>query len=186
MSFDEYFEVIRETIEFNIFNGRIIRPLISITDQEIKNYFYKTSKDKTLSFKYTLVDFSMNESKMKKGMLKNFPKVLTKFQINGILPKKYESVETNVLGDITEDGLTNNLKKVLKSTEEGQFSKTIQLGDSYHVFFVKKKDLVESETYLRAKDNIRVELMTAQAGKVTKLWFKRERAKHFIKIFVKK
>lgn len=186
MSFDEYFEVIRETIEFNIFNGRIIRPLISITDQEIKNHFYKTSKDKTLSFKYTLVDFSMNESKMKKGMLKSFPSVLAKFQVSGILPKKYESVETNVLGDITEGGLTDNLKRVLKSTDEGQFSKTIQLGDTYHVFFVKKKDLVESDSYLRAKDNIKVELMTAQAGKVTSLWFKRERTKHFIKKFVNK
>ncbi|OUR92966.1 hypothetical protein A9Q84_20880 [Halobacteriovorax marinus] len=185
MSFDEYFEIIRETIEFNIFNGRIIRPLISITDQEVKNHFYKTSKDKTLSFKYTLVDFSMSQSKMNKTMLKNFPTVLEKFQLNGILPKKYESVETNVLGDITEDGLTNNLKRALKATDEGKFSKTIQLGDTFHVFFVKKKDLVESETYLREKNKIKLELMTTQAVKVTKLWFKRERAKHFIKIFIK-
>jgi peptidyl-prolyl cis-trans isomerase SurA len=185
MSFDEYFEVIRETIEFNIFNGRIVRPLISVTDQEVKNHFYKTSKDKTLAFKYTLVDFSMHEKKMKKEMLKKYSKVLEKFQINGILPKKYESVETNVLGDITEEGLTNSLKKALKATEEGKFSKPVKLGDTYHVFFVKKKDLVESELYLQSKDRIKGELMTKQAGGVTELWFKREKTKHYIRTFVK-
>ena len=185
MSFDEYFEVIRETIEFNIFNGRIVRPLISVTDQEVKNHFYKTSKDKTLAFKYTLVDFSMDEKKMKKGMLKNYSKVLEKFQVNGILPKKYESVETNVLGDITEDGLTASLKKALKATEEGKFSKPVKLGETYHVFFVKNKDLVESELYLQSKDRIKGELMTKQAGGVTELWFKREKTKHYIRTYVK-
>ncbi len=186
MSFDEYFEIIRETIEFNIFNGRIIRPLISVTDQEVKNYFYKTSKDKTLAFKYTIVDFSLEETKMKKGMLKNFPETLEKFQVNGVLPKNYEDVQTNVLGDITEDGLTNNLKALLKATDEGKFTKPIKLGDTFHVFFVKKKDLVESQIYLNAKAQIRSKLMGDQAGEVTDLWYKRELSKHYIKTFVSK
>ena len=185
MSFDEYFEIIRETIEFNIFNGRIIRPLISITDQEVKNHFYKTSKDKTLAFKYTIVDFSLDDTKMEKGMLIQFPSVLEKFQVNGILPKKFEDVQTNVLGDITEDGLTKQLKALLKSTDEGKFTKSIKLGDTYHVFFVKKKDLVESDIYLRSKDAIRGQLMGAQAGEVTDLWYMRERSKHYIKTFIK-
>ncbi|ATH06400.1 hypothetical protein BIY24_00105 [Halobacteriovorax marinus] len=185
MSFDEYFEIIRETIEFNIFNGRVIRPLISITDQEVKNYFYKTSKDKTLAFKYTIVDFSLEETKMKKGMLNIFPATLEKFQVNGVLPKNFEDVQTNVLGDITEDGLTNNLKALLKNTDEGKFTKPIKLGDTYHVFFVKKKDLVESEIYLRAKDQIKGKLMGEQAGEVTSLWYKRAKSKHYIKTFIK-
>lgn len=185
MSFDEYFEIIRETIEFNIFNGRIVRPLISVTDQEIKNHFYKQSKDKTLAFKYTLVDFTMHESKVNKSMLKEYPAVLEKFQVTGILPKKYETVETNVLGDITEDGLTASLKNALKATEEGKFSKPVKLGDTYHVFFVKKKDLVESELFLQVKDQIKAELMTKQAAGVTDLWFKRELSKHYIKKYIK-
>ncbi|WP_372655469.1 SurA N-terminal domain-containing protein [Halobacteriovorax sp.] len=186
MSFDEYFEIIRETIEFNIFNGRIIRPLISVTDQEVKNFFYKTSKDKTLAFKYTIVDFSLEESRMKKGMLSKFPETLEKFQVNGVLPKDYEDVQTNVLGDITEDGLTNNLKQLLKATDEGKFTKPIKLGDTFHVFFVKKKDLVESQIYLNAKNQIRGKLMGEQAGEVTDLWFKRELSKHYIKTFITK
>ena len=48
LTFNEYFEVIRETIEFNIFNGRVIQPLITITDQEVKNLFYKQNKSNTI------------------------------------------------------------------------------------------------------------------------------------------
>ena len=33
LTFDEYFEVIRESIEFNIFFSRVIQPLITVTDQ---------------------------------------------------------------------------------------------------------------------------------------------------------
>ena len=184
ITFDEYFELTRESIEFNIFNGRVIRPLISITDQEIKNSYYKSNiKNKTLAFRYTLVDFSLSNSAFKNDMLLNFKSMLTKFQINGVLPQAYSSLSTNVLGDITEDGLTKELKSILKSTDEGTFSTPILLGDSQHIFFVKKKDLVESEIFLKAKEKIRNELFFSQAKKVSNLWYKREENKHYIKYF---
>ena len=51
MTFDEYFELVKESIEFNIFQETVIRPLVSVTDQEIKNEYYKRNKEnKTLSF----------------------------------------------------------------------------------------------------------------------------------------
>ena len=59
ITFEEYFEITRATIEYNIFTSKIIAPLVSVTDQEIKNTFYKRNiKNKALDLKYTLVDFS--------------------------------------------------------------------------------------------------------------------------------
>jgi peptidyl-prolyl cis-trans isomerase SurA len=37
VTYEEYFEIIRETMEFNVFAQRIIAPLITVTEQEIKN-----------------------------------------------------------------------------------------------------------------------------------------------------
>lgn len=184
ITFDEYFELTRESIEFNIFNGRVIRPLISITDQEIKNSYYKSNiKNKTLAFRYTLVDFSLPKSSFKKNMLKNYRSMLTKFQINGVLPQEYSNLSTNVLGDITEDGLTVKLKSILKRTDEGTFSSPILLGSDQHIFYVKKKNLVESEQFLKSKEKIRNKLFFSQAKKVSDLWYKREENKHYIKYF---
>jgi peptidyl-prolyl cis-trans isomerase SurA len=184
-SFDEYFELIRTSIEYNLFLSRIIQPLISITEQDVKNAYYtKYSDQRRLSFKYELVDFSMDRADFKKGMLRQFKTVLTSFQQTGILPNEFSNVTTNVLGEIREGGLTSNLKNLLKSTEEGKFSEPILLGNQYHVFYIKSKDLVESDDFLNRKNQIRAEIFQSQMESVSKSWFQSEADKHYIKYFI--
>lgn len=182
MTFDEYFELIRETIEYNIFNDRVIRPLISVTEQEIKNAFYKANQnDKSLSFRYTLVDFALDQKKMTKSQKSRFKEALKAFQVSGTLPDEFREVETSTLGDITEEGLTNELRLLLKRTDEGAFTNPILLGDVTHVFYIQKKDLVESEVFQRNKDRIRAKLFEQVANEITGLWFERESNKHYIR-----
>lgn len=183
-TFDEYFEVIRETIEFNLFFSRVIQPLINITEQEIKNAFYKENQNnKTLSFKYTFVDFSLHKRFMTKEMLSNYKKALEGFQTTGILPQQLSELETNVLGEITEDGLNNDLRKVLHSTNEGDFSNPILVGDYYKSFYVRSKDLVESDLYIRSKDRINAQLYERRAKEAIDLWYDREEARHYVRYF---
>lgn len=184
-SFDEYFELIRSSIEYNLFLSRIVQPLISITEQDVKNAYYKKySSNQRMSFKYELVDFSMDRSEFKKGMLRQFRSVLTSFQQTGILPQEFSNVTTNVLGEIREGGLTKELKDLLKATEEGKFSQPILLGGQYHVFYIKSKDLVESDDFLNRKNQIRAEIFQSSMETVSKSWFRQEADKHYIKYFI--
>lgn len=184
MTFDEYFELIRETIEHNIFNDRVIRPLISVTEQEIKNTFYKENQNnKSISFRYTLVDFSLDDRKLSKKSERRFKEALKSFQVSGALPDEFKDVETNTLGDITEEGLTKDLRLLLKRTDEGAFTNSIRIGSSTHVFYIQKKDLVESEVFLKNKDRIRAKLFEQVATEITGLWFERESNKHYIRKF---
>lgn len=183
-TFDEYFEVIRETIEFNLFFSRIIQPLINITEQEIKNAFYQENRDnRTLSFKYTLVDFSLHKRYMTKDMLERYKSSLENFQTTGILPQELSELDTNILGEITEDGLNNELKRVLHSTNEGDFSDPILIGDYYKSFYVRSKDLVESDFFLRSKDRINAQLYERRAKEAIELWYEREEARHYVRYF---
>lgn len=182
-TFDEFFEITREAIEFNHFNSRVIAPLVSVTDQEVKNkYFNDNIDNKTLSFKYTLVDFSIAKSHIGKSA-DSFRSALATFQTSGVIPDKYKTMQTNVLGDITEEGLTGDLKKLLKKTEEGKLSAPITLYDDVHVFFIKKKDLVESEQFLRVKESIRGQLLIQKSLDVSESWHNREISKHYVKYF---
>ena len=184
VTFDEYFELVRETYEFNIFNERVIRPLISVTEQEVKNAFYKENRNnKTLSFKYSLVDFSLNKKFFKKGMLRKFPSVLKTFQADGNLPNEYSKVSTEMFADISQDSLSKKIKSALKDTNEGEFTKPVLIGSEYHSFFVKKKDVIESEIYQRSKPRIQNRLFSKLAGGIRELWFKREVNKHYVKYF---
>ncbi len=185
LSFDEYFEITREALEYGRFNSWIIQPLVSITDQEVKNAFYKENvNNQALGLKYNLVNYSIAKSEITKRELAEFTRSLERFRKNGILPAKFANTQTNNLGYITEDGLEDGLRKLLKRTDEGSFSQPYTIGNRYHIFYVSKKDLVESETFQREKGRIKAKLFEQTAQKVIDLWFESEKSKFYIKYFL--
>lgn len=182
LTFEEYFEIIRETMEYNIFASRIIAPLVSVTEQEIKNEFYKMNSSNTaLSFKYHLMDFYVPESKIIDKESSHFLRTLRDYQLTGKLPEEFKDLETNELDNLREEGLSPELVKILKETPEGSFSKPILLGGYWHSFYVQKKDLVESQNYLSMKDQIQQEIFMRKGQSVTDNWFEREYSSYFIK-----
>ncbi len=183
-AFDEYFELIRESQEFGLFVSRVIQPLISITEQDIKNAYYQKYKSKkSLSFSYNLVDFSISEDALNKSQLAKLKPTLVDFQQNGVLPEAYSSVSTNELGNLSEESLIAPIKQSLIKTNEGEFSEPVLLGGLYHVFYVKKKDLVESTDYLEKKNEIYSELFGSAIDTISDSWFNTEMSKHYIKYF---
>jgi peptidyl-prolyl cis-trans isomerase SurA len=182
LTYEEYFEIIRETMEFNIFAQRIIAPLITITEQEIKNEYYRrNSLNNALSFKYSLVDFFISSDKLLNQDHAKFLDVLKDYQLTGKLPEEFKSLETNSLENLNEDGLSKNLAMLLKSTSEGSFSSPISIGNNLHIFYVQKKDLVESQDFLKFKDQIQNDLFTNKGKSVTTNWFDREYSNYYIK-----
>jgi peptidyl-prolyl cis-trans isomerase SurA len=182
-TFDEYFETLREAIEYSYFINRVITPTIAVSEQDVKNAYFKSNiKDSRLNFKYTLLDYSLskeNMSKLNKGQLED---TIRQFRVNGILPEAFASLTTTNLDEITEDGLAPELKKILKQTDEGALTSTITLSDHYHVFYIAKKDLVESEAFTKQKDKIRDDLFEVLVKNEAQIWFERERNKHYIKV----
>jgi peptidyl-prolyl cis-trans isomerase SurA len=70
---------------------------------------------------------------------------------------------------------------LLKSTSEGSFSSPISIGNNLHIFYVQKKDLVESQDFLKLKDEIQNDLFTNKGKSVTTNWFDREYSNYYIK-----
>ncbi len=183
VTYEEYFEIIRETMEFNIFAQRIISPLISVTEQEIKNEYYRrNSTNNALAFKYNLVDFYIPEDKLvDRKDHGQFLAVLKDYQLTGKLPEEYRSLESNTLDNLSEDGLSKDLAATLKKTGEGSFSAPVLLSGNLHVFYVQKKDLVESQDFLKFKDQIQNDIFMSKGKSVTGNWFDREYANYYIK-----
>lgn len=182
LTYEEYFEVIRETMEFNIFAQRIIAPLITVTEQEIKNEYYRrNATNNALSFKYNLVDFYIPESKLIDKSENKFLAILKDYQLTGKLPEEYRALESNNLDGLSEDALPKKLSSVLKTTSEGSFSSAVSLNDYLHVFYVQKKDLVESQDFIKFKDQIQSEIFMSKGKSVTNNWFDREYSNYYIK-----
>lgn len=185
INFEEYFEIIREAMEFNIFNTRIIAPLISISEQDLKNEFYRmNSANKALTFKYELVDFYFNRSLFPGDDFSQIGSILKDYQISGRLPEAYRSMESTELNDIKEDGMRVEIVKALKSASQGDFASPVILGDSVHVFYVKKKDIVESSFFTQAKEALYSQLFMRKSSSVTKNWFERIYSDFYIKYYL--
>jgi peptidyl-prolyl cis-trans isomerase SurA len=182
LTFEEYFEIIRETMEYNVFASKIIAPLISVTEQEIKNEYYRrNSSNKTLSFKYNLVDFYIKESLLIDKDQEKFLTILKDYQLTGKLPEEYRDLETNTLENLNEDALSKDLASTLKTTGEGSFSKASLINGYMHIFYVQKKDLVESQDFSRIKEQIQNDIFMEKGKSVTNNWFDREFSNYYIK-----
>lgn len=181
VSFNEYFELIRNATEFNIFNRRIIAPLVNITEQELKNEYYKlNSSNKALSFKYDVVDFYLPEQNVLKKDLNRLPYILEEYQKTGNIPEIYKNIETNNLGHLTDDDLPKDLSAILKKTNEGAFSRPFTKNNLIHIFYLKGKDLTESQDFLKSKDHIYNIIYMKRSQSITQTWFNKESLNYYI------
>ncbi|MBF0311929.1 MAG: hypothetical protein HQK50_16675 [Oligoflexia bacterium] len=183
-SFEEYFEITRAAIEYDAFKSIILTPLISITEQNIKNTFYKQySSKQTLSFRYDLIAYSIEKSKLNSNQANNLKDAVSQYQKNGLLPEELRDLSVTDLGNISEDGLTPEMVALLKNSDEGSISDPIVVHGQYQLFFIKSKNLVESDIYLKNKERIERELFEKEAQQVLIAWLEREKQKHFIEYF---
>jgi peptidyl-prolyl cis-trans isomerase SurA len=184
ISFTEYFEVMRETIEYNIFLSRIITPLVTITNQEVKNYFYNNFGDKkSLNFVYTLIDFIIPKDFVAKSEYTKYVDELNKFHNTNIITEAYSSVAKVDIENVVEESLNADFRNTLKATNEGDFSKPIEQAGQLHVFLVVKKDLKESAEFLKIEPMIRAKLTEQRVKDISKDWFAREYQNYYIKLF---
>ncbi len=182
ISFNEYFELIREAMEYSVFQRRIIAPLITITDQELKNYYFKNnSNNKVLRFKYKVVDFSLPANAVATSTdEQNLPQVLLKYQKTGIIPEVYKEIDTIDLGNISDEDLPKELSALLKTTDEKQFSKIYKKDGLIHSFYVIEKDLVESSEFIRQKNMIYNQIFMNRSESVSNNWFNREILNYYV------
>jgi peptidyl-prolyl cis-trans isomerase SurA len=184
IDFEEYFELIRQSIEFNLFNERIVAPLISITDQEVRNKYLESSySSKTVVHKYKLVDFTLPKKGLNQKHLSRVKEDLKKFRERGILPEYLKDVEPVELSNVNESSLPTNVQKEIRSTSVENFTNPVKIKDRWHSFFVKEKFVVESDSFQQEKDKIKNQLYEVSITNVRSLWLKREANKHFIKYF---
>jgi len=169
LSYNEYFEILRSAMEYNIFNRRIIAPLVTITDQEMKNFYYKNNKDaQTSSFKYNIVDFNIPLKRVLKKDRANFPEILKKYRKTGTLPQIYSDLSTDDLGEIGSEDVSKDLHKVFIDS------------DVLHVYFVDSKEIADSSGFLKNKPKIYNQIFAKRASSLSKSWFSRESLNYYL------
>ena len=126
------------------------------------------------------MDFYIKESTLVEKNELKFLAVLKDYQLTGKLPEEYRELETNNLENLNEDALSKELGSILKTTSEGTFSKASTINGYMHVFYVQKKDLVESQNFVKFKEQIQNDIFMSKGKSVTNNWFDREYSNYYI------
>ncbi len=181
LTYNEYFELVRETMEFNIFQRRIIAPLVTITDQELKNYYYNMNKNnKALAYKYKVLDFVLESKKVLKKDIKRLPAILENYRKSGNIPSIYSSITTNDLGTVSDEDVPKALGKILKQTNEKSFSAPYINEGLIHIFYVDTKELAESADFQKKRKLIYNNIFMERSDKITQNWISRESLNYYI------
>jgi len=186
MTFDEYFEIIREAMEYNTFSSRIIEPLISVSDQQLKNEYYKRFKDdKSSSTIYSLIDYRVPKSIYKKlsKSKTSVESLISDWHKSSKKSKNLGTSTKNEINELSDDGLDKKISRILKKTGTGKMSQAVLLGNDYHFFLVVDKKIGESDNFSRSKGMLRSALAMESAGSIKASWFESEYLKHYIRFF---
>lgn len=108
------------------------------------------------------------------------PSILEEYQKTGNLPEAYKDIETSDLGQVRGDDLPKDLSRLLQQTNEGAFSQPYERGGTTHVFYIKKKDLTESQDFARMKSQIQNQLFAKRSKSIIDNWFSRQDDNYYI------
>jgi|LULL01.1.fsa_nt_gb peptidyl-prolyl cis-trans isomerase SurA len=183
-NYEEFFEITREALEYNIFNSRIIIPLISVSEQEIKNEFFSMNKNnKSITYEYTLVDYIIDKDLSKKKY-DDYKKAMVAKRKGTPLPSEFEDISEIRLPDMKADSLDSSIQKILVNAGEGEFTSPLSYNNQTHIFFIEKRNIVDSDSFIQQKNFIKNKIYQDKAVNMTESWFQRESSNYYIKKFL--
>lgn len=183
LGFNEYFELIKQMMEVSYFNSKIISPLVSVSEQEIKNFYSGSGSSGGTTFTYDVVDFALSENILKVYNKKQVVEALKKYQISGTLPSEFSEMSTNKL-TLESQNLNPQINKILKQTKPKDLSETLVLDGNVHVFYVESKKAGASSNFKNNKDSLKQQLMIKKSKDTINKWVANEKENYFIKYFL--
>ena len=183
ISFPEYFELLRTSREHSILLNLVIEPLVTITEQQIKNVFFrKNVKNNMLAINYSLTAYRISSRQVSKKDLPELLDALKTYREKSVIPQKFSSISKVDIKDVKEGDLERSSQKILKRTDEGGWSRPLLSSGAYTIYYVRNKNLVESELYQKERAGIRRALASKEIKKVLSVWLAGKREGHHIKI----
>jgi peptidyl-prolyl cis-trans isomerase SurA len=194
-TFDEYFEDTRDFLRLKRFQGRVIQPLIKITDRDLETHYLKKSGSVSeavdLKLKQILVSVSGDSSKDMIAAKEKLAYTVYQKLSDGAPfeelarvysddPKARENGGELPLMKLVD--LNKAIQSEVGSLEPGQFTKPIKTGLGWHIFLLEEKKFSTNKNFLANKTKLQEELFVLEVQEQTKRWVMDQRRRSKITI----
>jgi peptidyl-prolyl cis-trans isomerase SurA len=190
-TFEDYFELIRTSAAKRNLIDRDIRTKVSISDDDVKNYFYNhysKSSSTPLAYRVRIITVSPSNYKSAGAAKEIADRALREIRAG----EPFEEVAKRVsddgsassggdLGTLTDDQMSPAIKEQLKKLQIGQVSEVLGSASSRY-FILKLVDVSsgEGDRFEKMKEEIRNQLATSEYQHQITLWLDRQRQGAFI------
>lgn len=191
-SFDQYFDLIRTSVSKRNLIDRDIRTKVTISDDDIKNYFYNhyaRTAAVPMAYKIRAISITLKNYKNAAGAHEVAQNALKQIRQG----EPFEDVAKRIsddpnaenggdLGVVTEDQISPAIRDQLHKLKIGQVSDIFggtQAG-AYYILKLEDVRTADSERLDKMKDEIRNQLSTGEYQHQIALWLERQRLTAFI------
>ena len=194
-SYEDYKADFKDQMLLRRFQGRVISPLVKITDRDIETYYLTKSGGSTetveISLRQILIEVA-NDANAEVADAKEelVQEVYSKLQDG--LPfveavKIYSDDKTarangGLMQGIHLSDLAGTIRSSVEELEVGTFTSPVRTGLGFHIFYLEKKSLQKGNDFKEKKQQLEFELRTQELNRQTRQWLADERQRTEVKI----
>lgn len=198
-TYEEYKDDFHKQMLLRRFQGRVISPMIKVTDKDIVTYYLQksgaTSDAIALDIRQILIRVPQGAS----NEVKEAKRALSKDVYNKIkggmdfkeAVKIYSDgpnarSKAGLMSGVKLKDLNKALRKSIAPLKVGEFTKPVETPLGYHIFYIEDKQFTNSDEFNAQKRQLEFELRSKELETQTRHWLKEMRQKSKIDIMGKK
>jgi len=194
-SFEDYKRDFRDQMILRRFQGRVMSPLVKVTDKDVETWFLKktggTSDVVELTLRQILVRVAPDSSPeivaAKRALIDDVHKKLQAGMPFEEAVKVYsDDTAARATGGLLEGirlkDLSGSIRAEVEGLEQGKFTTPIQTGAGFYIFSLEGRKFSGSREFLSQKENLEFELRSMELATQTQRWLAEERQKTKIEL----
>lgn len=195
MTYEDYRNDFKDQMILRRFQGRVISPLVKLTDKDVETYYLKTAGASSDVVELVLrqILFSVSATaapdvlEQKRSLaaevhqkLKDGTPFLDAVKIYSDDAKARET--GGLMAGLKSKDLAGPIRTAVETLEAGQFTAPVRTALGFHIFLLEEKKLSGSREFVERKKQLEVELRTVELANQTKRWLTEQRQKSKVEL----
>ncbi len=190
MNYEDYKSDFRNQMILRRFQGRVITPLVKLTDKDVETYYLKksgaTSDLVELVLRQILVSVTATAApeviEAKRKLAKEVHQKLADGMGFPEAVKIYSDEEKarengGLMGAVKVKDLAPQIRNEVEALDVGQFTAPVRTSLGFHIFFLEEKKFSGSREFLTQKKQLEFELRNLELANQTRRWLTEQRQK---------
>ena len=188
-TFADFREDTRDQLLLRRFQGRVIMPLVKISEQQLQSYYLEKSGKTAETVSLDLQQLRIAASKSPEVIaakrdiaMEAYERLKGGLSFDDAVRLYAGSEKPTLMSNVVVKNLNPEVKAAVKNLEEGQISEPVQLPGGFHLFQVVKRDRGSDSEYVKNKNQLEFELRAREISSQLNAWLASERQKRKIDI----